>query len=71
MLPQPTKAWYVFKWWTWSNGNTPEKNISTEWKKWNLEYTANWEKEGKSSWGAGWGWSSISKKETETKVDDS
>ena len=58
-LAQPVRKWYIFKWWTWSNGNTPEKNVTTEWKKWNLRFIANWEQEKEDSWNNGWwGWSS-------------
>lgn len=71
-LPQVIRTWYIFKWWTWSNGNTPEKEVLINWKKWDLTFTANWEKKVEPSWRSWWGgwWSNKSEKETENKVED-
>ena len=60
-LPTPTKEWYRFIWWTWSNLEGLETEVVIpERTRWNLEYTANWEKieqkpDDKYSW---WGRSS-------------
>ena len=43
-LNEPIKTWYVFLWWTWSNGSEPEKNvILTKWSYGNKRYTAVWQ----------------------------
>ena len=74
VIPYPKKEWYTFEWWTWSNGEEPEINVSLVWRKWNLEFTANWKVEipvepdpvtpepVKPSWNTWWGggWSSSS-----------
>ena len=42
-LYQPTKTGYMFLWWTWSNGNTPNGNVYiTQWSIWNRTYNAVW-----------------------------
>jgi uncharacterized repeat protein (TIGR02543 family) len=43
-LNEPIKTWYVFLWWTGSNGSTPEKDVTlTKWTTENKRYTAVWE----------------------------
>ena len=42
-LINPTKTWYNFGWWTWSNGNTPTTYLTIrKWTVWNLVYYAKW-----------------------------
>ena len=74
-LQIPTREWYNFIWWTWSNWETLKIEVTIpEWTKWNLEYTANREKiEEKSnsdnnySW---WGWGRKTATKTDTKTDE-
>ena len=42
-LSHPIKSWYTFAWWTWSNGNIPEMNVTIhQWTTWNKTYYAAW-----------------------------
>ena len=42
-LINPTKTWYNFGWWTWSNGNTPTTYLTVrKWTVWDLVYYAKW-----------------------------
>ena len=69
-LPTPTKQWYIFRWWIWSNGNNPQVEIRIEaWTvKWNLEYTAVWELD---SWShSSWGWGKRSEPTTSEVTND-
>ena len=45
ILPEPSKQWYKFIWWTWSNWNVPEEVVSLAWRSWDLIFTANWNPE--------------------------
>jgi surface protein len=31
VIPYPKKEWYTFEWWTWSNGEEPQINVSLVW----------------------------------------
>ena len=43
-LSEPTKEWYTFIWWTGSNGDVPQREVTIQqWTIWDLEFTANWE----------------------------
>jgi hypothetical protein len=43
-LQAPTKTWYTFLWWTWSNGNTPQTGvIIPAWSYGNKTYNAVWQ----------------------------
>ena len=42
-LVNPTKKWYTFLGWTWSNGDTPKISVTIPpWTYGDLNYTANW-----------------------------
>ena len=42
-LRNPTRAWYTFLWWTWSNWTTAQTGVSIpKWSTGNKTYTANW-----------------------------
>lgn len=42
-LPNPTRTWYDFAWWTWTNQSTPKTWLTIPaWTYGNLSYTANW-----------------------------
>ena len=56
-LINPTKQWYNFVWWIWSNWNNPEVTVRIyQWTKWDLIYIAQWEL---ILTPAAWGWQSI------------
>ena len=43
-LHQPTKVWYTFLWWTWSNGGTPQTWVTIPaWSYGNKMYNAVWQ----------------------------
>ena len=43
-LQQPTKIWYIFLWWTWSNGGVAQTwVIIPSWSDWNKIYNAVWQ----------------------------
>ena len=77
ILPTPTKEWYDFIWWTWSNlENLEIEVVIPEKTRWDLEYTANWRKvEQKSDdkyswWGSRTSQAPESIEENETKADE-
>ena len=42
-LPNPTRTWYDFAWWTWTNQSTPKTWLTIPaWTYGNLTYTAVW-----------------------------
>ncbi len=43
-LQQPIKTWYIFLWWTWSNGGVAQTwVIIPSWSDWNKIYNAVWQ----------------------------
>jgi len=43
-LQAPTKTWYTFLWWTWSNGTTPQTSVTiASWSTWDKTYNAVWQ----------------------------
>ena len=56
-LLNPTKEWYTFLWWTLNGQATPQVNVEIiQWTRWNLEFTANWQKSEEPSWGSSSWW---------------
>ena len=50
-LNNPTKSWYTFLWWVWSNGSTPQLTVTIEqWSAWDRVYYAVWEAVPSSWW---------------------
>lgn len=42
-LPTPTRVWYIFNWWTWTELSWPTKTVViTWWSIWNRNYSAVW-----------------------------
>ena len=77
-LAVPTKEWYIFSWWVWSNWEIPELEVTIlEHTKWDLEYTAVRKKieepEKSDSNKYSWWWGSKSSESTDndkTKVNE-
>jgi hypothetical protein len=46
-LREPNRTWYVFVWWTWSNGDNPEATVTiAQWSRYeNLVYYASWKED--------------------------
>ena len=43
-LSRPTKTWYTFIWWAWSNWSVPQLDVTIEqWTAWDKVYYANWD----------------------------
>ena len=43
-LESPTRIWYTFLWWTWSNGNVAQTWVTIpSWSDWNKVYNAVWQ----------------------------
>ena len=43
-LQSPTKVWYTFLWWTWSNGSIPQTSVTIPtWSTGDRIYNANWQ----------------------------
>ena len=73
-LPSPTKEWYNFIWWTWSNGETlTTEVVIAVWTKWDLEYTANWKLKDSDKWDSSnysWWWGSRSTRTPQSTEND-
>lgn len=69
-ITAPTKQWYTFIWWIWSNWASPELDVNIKsWTTWDLSYEAKWDAIIIPTPSA-WGGSTITQSKQESKVSE-